>query len=68
MEEKHEVLQVLRSPSSHGKKKKITKTHNIKTADNRSACNSAMSTCKWVTHSIDGLVTPMVRLKLRMLA
>jgi len=42
------------------KKKKITKTHNIKTADNRSGCNSAMSTCKWVTHSIDGLGTPMV--------
>jgi len=42
------------------KKLRITKTHIIKTADNRSSCNSAMNTCKWVTHSIDDLGTPMV--------
>jgi hypothetical protein len=60
MEEKHEVLQVLRSPSRHVKKLRITKTHNIKTADNRSSCNSAINTYKWVTHSIDDLGTPMV--------
>jgi len=47
MEEKHEVLQVLRSPSRHVKKLRITKMHNIKTADNRSTCKPVMNTFKW---------------------
>jgi hypothetical protein len=43
------------------KKIRITKTHNIKTTDNRSTCNSAMSTFKWVTHSAEDLGTSMVQ-------
>jgi len=60
MEEKDEVLRVLRSPNHHVKKLRITKTHIIKTADNLSICDSEMNTYKWVTHSIDDLGTPMV--------
>lgn len=59
MEEKHEVLQVLQSPSRHVKKLRITATYNIKTADNRSTCNSAMNTYMWVAHSIEDIGIPM---------
>lgn len=62
MEEKHEVLQVLRSPSRHVKKKNknYQDAQHKKTAIKRSTCNSAMNTYKWSTHSTEDLGTPMV--------